>query len=118
MGKALKPELPSPSPMGQQEQGTYSRFFPCSSLVLTPCQRVRATTSPGGHPEPSLVPTSLRERVQQARRLSCVNGPEQSQESVTAAATPKGECWCWEMREEAVGGGSRRAWDTRKLQWD
>lgn len=76
--------------MGQEEQGTYSCFLPSSSLVLTPCQRVRATTSPGGHPEPSLVPTSLREQVQQAQRLSCANGPEQSQESVTAATTPKG----------------------------
>lgn len=65
-GKPLKPELQTRSHVGQGEQGTYSCFSPSCSLVLTSCQRVRASTPPGCHPEPSLVPASLREQVQQA----------------------------------------------------
>ena len=92
------PALRSPQPPGTQEQGTYSCLLfqqqPGPHSML--CARA-TTTSPGCHPEPGLVPTSLREQVQQPEGYP-VKGPEQSQESATAATTPQ-------LGVEGGGGG-------------
>lgn len=87
------------------EQGTY-RCFSSSSPVLIPCHM-------GGPPPLLRVPLNpawsqplLESKFNRPEGYPVGNGPEQSQELVTAATTPQ-----LGGQGRAGGGGSRGAWE-------
>lgn len=86
------------------EQGTY-RCFSSSSLVLILCHMRGPPSLLGVPPNPAWSRPLLESKFNRPESYPVVNGPEQSQESVTAATAPQQG-----QQGRAGGGGSRGTW--------